>query len=473
MKQSVFPPLLALALLPVFLLLAAFPVGLRAQETLQGLTLREALERALDANPSLRAVEAQRAAAASRVWEARSGHLPQISANAGYSWYQEPNIVFPIHKAGVFPPLDDRIFESSVQATLPLFSGGKVVRRTDAARAGVQQADARASLARQDLLRRIAELYLHAAELDDRRGLLGERLADLRRRKADLDALAGEGRASQAQLALIDAQMAGVRADSLQAGQAAVELAWRLGQLTGVSAPVHPRLDGHAVPAPDHLSGRIDVDLPPVSDQSSTAAQSSTVGLRSVENNSEWRLAHAQKLQAEAEASFASRAFFPDLSGFAAYQYRSGGSAWDPSGEWVAGLRLSLPLLDGGRSIAALSMTEATLRAAEENLEAAAQRARADHAVARSAHAAALARLHGIEQAVEHRRIFVAAQRDLHAAGRLSLGELEIQETELLQLALQAKALKYEALRAIITIAYAEGALDRELLLTISGEDRR
>ncbi len=415
------------------------------------LTLREALELALEENPVLRSVDAQRAAAASRVWEARSGHLPQISLNAGYTWYQEPNIVFPIHRAGVFPPLDDRIFESSVQATLPLFAGGKVVRRTDAAKAGARQADARGAVARQDLLQQIGLLYVGAAELTDRRALLGARLADLRTRHAELQAQLGEGRASQAHLALLDAQMASVRADSMQAAQTAGELAWRLGQLTGSDGAIEPVIGEETRPAVEVLPNVAEADAMPV------------------ERNSEWQLAHAQKMQAEAEASFASRAFYPEIAGFAVYNYRSSGREWDPAGEWAAGVRLSLPLLDGGRSIAALSTTKASLRAAEENLQAVAQRAHAEREVA----IAALARLRSIKEAARRKETFVEAQRDLYASGRLSLSELETQETELLQLALQAKSLNYEALRASIQVSRAAGTLDKEMLLMITVEEAR
>ncbi len=421
------------------------------------LTLRAALDLALTENPSLRSAEAQRAAAGFRVWEARSGALPQISLNAGYSWSQEPNIVFPIHRAGVFPPLDDRIFESSLQATMPLFTGGKTGRRTDAARAGANQAEARGNLVRQDLLHQIALVYLGAAEIEDRRVLLGARLEDLRVRLDELRAGAAEGRTPPSQLALVYASVEQVRADSLQMEQAAGELALRLGQLTGLGYAVVPMPSGGNTP---DAAGRV----PDVPLHKADIAD---------EANLEWQLAHAQKLQADAEASFASRAFFPDLSGFAVYNYRSSGSNWDPEGEWVAGLRLSFKLLDGGRSIAALYSTDASVRAAEENLRAIAQRTHVEREIALAARSAATARMQAIEEAVRQKEVFVAAQRSLHASGRLSLSELETQETELLQLALQGKTLRYEALRADIQAARAAGTLTQEYLLMISGEDAR
>jgi outer membrane protein TolC len=241
----------------------------------------------------------------------------------------------------------------------------------------------------------------------------------------------------------------------MQAVQAAGELAWRLGQLTGSDGAVEPVIGDGARPVAEALPFAAEADAMPV------------------ESNSEWQLAHAQKMQAEAEASFASRAFYPDIAGFAVYNYRSSGREWDPAGEWAAGVRLSLPLLDGGRSIAALSTTRASLQAAEENLQAVAQRARAEREVAIAARAAALSRLRSIEEAARRKETFVEAQRDLYASGRLSLSKLETQETELLQLALQAKALNYETLRATIQVSRAAGTLDKEMLLMITGEETR
>jgi outer membrane protein TolC len=279
-------------------------------------------------------------------------------------------------------------------------------------------------------------------------------------RRDELRARAEEGRAPQPQLALVYAGLEQVRADSLQAEQAAEELAWRLGQLTGL---------GHAaVPIPG--GGNSQAAAGTFHDAPLYEAD---VDAATVEANIEWQLAHAQKLQADAEASFASRAFFPDLSGFAMYNYRSSGSKWDPAGEWVAGLRLSFNLLDGGRSIAALSSTDAAVRAAEENLRAITQRTRIEREIALGERSAAIARMEAIEEAVRQKEVFVGAQRHLYASGRLSLSELETQETELLQLALQGKALRYQALRAAIQAARAAGTLTKEYLLMISGDDVR
>ena len=432
------------------LLLLAVAIGTMAAVPVAGqtLTLRDAIAIAREGNPALRASDDQHEAAEARVRETRSGHLPTLTAGASYTWHQEPNIVFPIHRAGVFPPLDDRIFESSVQAVLPLFSGGKVLRRTDAARAAATQQRLRGDAARQDLLRQLVRLYLGAAEIQNRRTLIASRLADLRVRRSEAAALEAEGRMSAPQVALLDAQLHALRADSMQVVQGREELAWRLAQLTGSETPVYPDIEG----------------LRPTT-RVVTATAASALG-----DNVDWRIAQATLRQAEAEASAAGRAFYPDISAFALYQYRSGGSAWDPAGEWAAGLRLSLPLFDGGRSIAAVSATQAQRRAAEEQVRAMELRVRTDMEISAGARRAAAQRLGAIEEAVRQKESVVAAQQELHRAGRLALSELLTQETELLQLSLQAASLTYAAAEAELDYHRAAGSLTTEIALAITGD---
>ncbi|MDX9759159.1 MAG: TolC family protein [Bacteroidota bacterium] len=432
------------------LLFLAVAIGTMAAVPVAGqtLTLRDAIGIAMEGNPSLRAVLEQHDAAEARVRETRSGHLPMLSAGASYTWHQEPNIVFPIHRAGVFPPLDDRIFESNVQAVLPLFSGGKVLRRTDAARAAASQQQLRGEAARQELLRQLVLLYLGAAEIENRRTLITSRLADLRVRRTEAAALASEGRMSAPQFALLDAQLHALRADSMHVVQGREELAWRLAQLTGSETPVYPDIAGvhpSAIAVPD--------------------AATPTVG-----ENVDWRIAQAALRQAEAEASAAGRAFFPDISAFAMYNYRSGGTAWDPAGEWAAGVRLSLPLFDGGRSIAAVSATQAQRRAAEEQAHAMELRVRTELEISAAARRMAAERLRATEEAVREKGRFVTAQQELHRAGRLALSELLTQETELLQLSLQAASLTVAAAEAELDFHRAAGSLTTEIALAITGD---
>lgn len=95
---------------------------LMASEKMEKMSLSQALEMALANNPHIAMIKGQREAADAKVWEAKGAFLPQILVSAGYTRYEEPNIIVPIHQVGVFPPLDDQIYESSLQVKIPLLT---------------------------------------------------------------------------------------------------------------------------------------------------------------------------------------------------------------------------------------------------------------------------------------------------------------------------------------------------------------
>lgn len=79
-------------------------------------------------------------------------------------------------------------------------------------------------------------------------------------------------------------------------------------------------------------------------------------------------------------------------------------------------------------------------------------------------------RLSAIEEAERQKRLFVSAQQELHRSGRLALSELLTQETELLQLSLQAASLRFMAAEADLDFHRAAGTLTIETALAITGD---
>ena len=88
------------------------------------MTIVEAIDSSLSVNPQLLLTNAQMDASRASVRQATASLLPQLYANAGYTKYEEPNIIIPIHEIGVFPPLDDEIYEANLQLSVPIFDGG-------------------------------------------------------------------------------------------------------------------------------------------------------------------------------------------------------------------------------------------------------------------------------------------------------------------------------------------------------------
>jgi len=420
----------------------------RAQE----LPLHEAISRAMDKNTSLQAMDARSGAAKAHVREVWAATLPNIAVTGGYTWYEKPNIIFPIHQAGVFPPLDDRIFESSAQMSVPIFSGGRTSALIRAAEAGTNITHARHEGLRSSLVEEIAGIYLIAAELRDKRSIVSAHLADMRHRLFELEVLRSEGRASEAQVALVLANIETVSVDSMQLHFQGEEVAWKLGQMLGTNERLVPDVRSLSIRPPDSL--QLD----------------GTAYDRLHANNAEILAAKAQREQAEAMESFARRGFMPDFSGFAVYNYRSGGSAWNPAGEWAAGFRLSIPLLDGGKRLANTHAANKMTRAAELDAKATEQHVHAQWRIAKERHKTALQQRHAAGNAVKNKVNVVEVQRHLYEVGRMQLSELMTQETELLQLQMMEKTHEYTALRATIRYYAISGTLTESVLESIFGE---
>lgn len=425
----------------VWCLIVVIPLPGFAQS--DSITLSEAIEEALARNPSLSAFEEYRHASEARMWEARSGYFPQLSVVAAYTRYQEPNIVIPIHEQGVFPPLDDQIYETSFQLKVPLFNGGRTAANTRAARANVKESHAQEDLAKLGVMEAIGQIFIQAWQLDDNQRLVTARINSLRRRRRELSLLLEEGRVSPADLALVNASVESAIADSIDLDSREVELAYRLGQLLGLERPVPPEIAGIDTDSPD--DGPEPFFIPDTS---------GIVGpLMAV--------ARAQLAKAEANKAMTNGRFWPELSAFAAYNYRSGADL-DLIGEWVAGVALRLPLFEGGRRVANRSAASAAVRAAQKRLRSAQQEQHAHLQIALERWRATRIRREYIVRAVENKKKSVSAQQEMHRAGRSSLSDVLVQETELLELNMQERALAYAGALALLSYYSTAGTLSAD-----------
>lgn len=415
-----------------------------AQEKMESITLSEALNLALQKNPALASAKDQRRASQSMVWEARSGFLPRLSASASYTQHQEPNIILPIHEMGVFPPLDDQILDASLQLQAPLFNGGRTAANVGLAKASLRESEAQEDLTQFNIMEGIGQIFIQARQLADNERLVAQRIKSLRERYREMSLLLQEGRVSPADLALVTSSIEAARADSAHIEGQRAELGYRLGRLLGIEKPLLPEIaqidtaDADVQPNPFiFIPDTAEIKGPLLS-------------------KSEARLERAKAFK-----SLASRSFLPELSGFAVYNYRSG-SDLDLIGEWAAGLTLRIPLFEGGRRIASLQAAKASLSAAEEGMRMVEQEQNSELQIALEHWKSAQRRREYISSAVVNKAKSVAAQQQMYQDGRISLSELLVQETELLQLQLQERALAYTEILAILSYHTTAGKLTIE-----------
>lgn len=428
-------------------LIASFASTLHANNGIQGIGITEALETALKKNPILKSVRAQRDATEAGIGAAKSDFFPQILVSSGYTHFKEPNIIVPIHKVGVFPPLDNEIYEAITQVKVPLFSGGRTLAGTRAARASATESAVQEDLTEKRLIEGIVQIYIQSQELQDKKGLIIARLQILQQRYRELGLLLNEGRVSPADLGLVTSSIELTRSDSLEIESGFYQLTIRLGQLVGTNSPIKP-----LVPTQDGLVKK--VLLP-----DSLTAVSQVAG-------PEVRKAQAQLERTQALRAQASRSFWPEISGFASYFARSGGDL-DMTGEWAIGLNISLPIFDGGRRIANVRAAKASVRAAEQGHQAVLQTQNAALRIAFEQWRIFDIRQQHLAQAVGSKSQSVIAQRQRYEAGRISLSELLTQETELLQLQITERGVVYAGQLALTNYHATSGTLTASLAETI------
>ncbi|HNR69285.1 MAG TPA: TolC family protein [bacterium] len=436
------------ALSLVFVLSAPLPGALPTPEDVEYLSLTAAVQQALQNNPVLAAAEARHQAAHSRVREVQSNRLPQINAAAGVTRYEKPNMILPIHQVGVFPPLDDQIYHSSIEARLPLYSGGRIGAAVAAEKATAAELDAYLQAERTQLIEQIGLIYVQAAELRDRQLLLDGAMSVLEQRRREMGILQSEGRLSEADLALVHAAIAEQRADSLQAAAAIGQVRARLAYFLGSDHAVAPLIE-------DSLH------VPPVE----TLLPADSAG--AVQDGASVKQAQARLDRTLAGRALANRSFLPELGAFAAYQYRSGDDRWDPQGEWAIGVNLNIPLFTGGKRLAARQAAQSEADGAQQTLLAMRRLQDTEMHLAlqqmRDSHAVQLI----LGRAVESVKQVVQAQVHLYREGRLPLSELLQQEAELLELELRHQVQVYNEIRAWMRYRALSGRLDETSLQVV------
>ncbi len=416
----------------------------------ESMSVPEALQAALARNATLEAARARQRGAQAQVTEARSGYLPRLSLAGKYTRHQEPNIVNPIHKAGVFPPLDDDIYEGLAQLTIPVFNGGRTGAELRVAKAFAGEAAAREDLTESEVLRAIGSVFVQADQIEDQNQLLRRRLDTLWERYRELLRFQQEGRVTDSDVALVTSAIEAARSDSLALESQSYELSTRLGQLVGSEVPVRPATQSTEIAAPS---------LEQILPDGVTEADARNPGLR---------MAEAAFHQAVARRSFADGMRWPDVGVFGVYTARAGDDR-DFVGEWAVGISLQVAVFDGGRRTGATRAAAASADAAREMLRAERQGQVMELRVARDRWSVAALRRERLAEAVAGKSASLSTTEQLYAAGRVSLSELIRQEAELLQMRIDERRAAHSMRLAALDYHSAQGTLTSAVLETLVG----
>ncbi len=435
----------------IFIIAVALLASAQPVVSQQAMTIEEAIDSSLSVNTRLLLTDAQVDASYASVRQATGSLLPQLYANAGYTRYEEPNIITPIHKQGVFPPLDDEIYEASFHLAVPIFDGGRRLAKRKIATAGVKESRATNALVQNDILRQVAEVFLLARQAADQSQLINKRLASLYQQLKDLKALEQSGRVSQGDIALVSSLIASTKSDSSAIARSQNRLATRLGLLVGTNQAVIPALPANSLT----MDGLI--------------REYPRSGCASVEYTGPTvRISEARLGKVRASRSLAARNFWPEISGYGLYLYRSG-SDWDPVGEWAVGITVSLPIFTGGTRIGKVKEAAALTRASEMAVKSAEREQESNLRLSYNDYLSALDQSDYLSTAVKEKTISVETHLELYRAGRIPLRDLHTQETELLRLQIDNNAVLYAARLALLRYEAIAGTLSKNKATMLTG----
>ncbi|HSQ78070.1 MAG TPA: TolC family protein, partial [Nitrospirota bacterium] len=204
-------------------------------------TIQDAYDAALKENESVKLSEESMLQAESRVDQAGTYLYPRLSANAGYTRFNE--ILPPTGGGFIFQPLDQ--MNASLILTQPLYTGGRTLAALRVARTMREASRSDLSTTRQTIILSVAEAYYavlkaqklvevskNALERMERHKQVTEREASTRRTKANISSLLRANTlVNQARIAVVRAE------DGLKIARQRLSLLTKLPEDLAVSEP--------------------------------------------------------------------------------------------------------------------------------------------------------------------------------------------------------------------------------------------
>lgn len=428
------------------------------------LRLDQAMARALDASPALRAqqLELQRQQAEREI--AAAQRLPRVDLAAQAFHAANPTLVAPIRRAGSFPPLDRDVASVELALTLPLVTGGRLDAAEALAGHGRDAAAAGLRVAEQDLLLEVAATYAKALQLRDMQAVARARIAALQAEQLQRQRRFDEGRAARLDLMRLQTQLSQARHDLLVVEQGERDARALLAALLASTDPLPPLVPLLPLPAELMSTPSLPRDADPA-DPGGAETEADAAVDRAVDHalaqRPELRRAQARVQAADAQRRIAESALAPQLSLVAQASASTGGDLHGYADGRV-GVQLAIPIFDGSirrqrASQAALERDRQSL-AAEDLRHRLAAEVRQAHGALRESRARLAVAAQGEREAEEALRI-ESARLD---AGEGTVGDLLAAEAALWAARVARLQAGYDGIVARARTLRAAGELDAQ-----------
>jgi outer membrane protein TolC len=326
------------------------PMHMARADAGRTLTLEAAVEQALAHNPVQVSQRLDTGKSDTQRQAARGARWPAVDFSASATRYAYPTLVYPIRAIGVFPPLDDTLYNYGVALKLPLYTGGRLQQGMVLADLGKEISLERERLGAQGLIYNVSSVYLKILQLSALVQVYDARIVSLEAQEHRLALLVRVGRAARLDHLKVNGLLTKARYDRLQIDNRRSEAWTLLYQLMGGKRPAEPvALQAYApAPAPDSSLDDLWRD-----------AQA---------QNPELKIAEQQTAAGTAREKMARAERLPSLSLVGGYREYAGSDRQFVD-DWNMGVQLALPLLDGGVRRAHIEEAALTSAQAQQALE--------------------------------------------------------------------------------------------------------
>jgi outer membrane protein len=306
-------------------------------------TIDDAYRAALGENEIVKIAEEDVIQSDYRVDQAWTYLYPRLIAQGGYTHFNET--LPPGGGAFLFQPLDQ--YQASLVLTQPLYTGGRTLAALRAAKKMRETSSGSLSLARQDMMLSVAEAYYDMLKAQKRVEISKRSLERMERHKVVTEREAATRKTKANQSALL-------RANSL-VSQASIFL---------VRAQDDVKIARDRLSLLTKLPADMQVVEPPLLDEPSGSLED--LQKTALTNRDDYTNSKMNKSIAEENVTLVQGGHFPQLAAVAGAQYQDSRPAiFTDATTYYAGLRLTIPIFEGGLMNAEVSEAKSKVRQAE------------------------------------------------------------------------------------------------------------
>ncbi len=417
--------------------------------SLEVLSLDDAIDFALRNSPVLSAAKSEAEAARFGVKAARGQMLPQIQGYAGYDRKSDPVVVVPIKEFGGRPPAFSRDqYRAGISVIIPIYQGGRLWARLDAADYTRQIASHTLSFTRQDLIANVTNLFNQVLYLTELSRAQETALDALKKARRDAKVRLEIGRIAPVDLMRLDTQVARQEQALITARERERRALSALSMLMGWDRPRLPRLTGRldrkentppALPGPDELVERAWRQRPDI------------------------KAAQAEVRKAEAELEYARGSHLPSLGLVGDYSRHAGSGLHYDEEVWTGGVALSINLFSGGTLSAQVGQAASRLSAARQRLRALKLKARQEVLDALSVLQEAEQRLEVSTEAERAAKEGYRIEQLKYDSGAGSVTDCLLAQAAWQQAMADRVSALYYLKKALVDLRLALGEVDREV----------